>query len=103
MTVPSERNMSIKATEKLSKYIDLEIDIQMMLGMKTDVIPVIIGALGLGKYTNKIPGNINICKVQKIALLGTAYIRRQVLSINGTHSHDAQGTATVLGIIGLVN
>ncbi|XP_069997623.1 uncharacterized protein [Penaeus vannamei] len=87
MAVPSERNTSIKAIEKLSKYKDLEIEIQKMWSMKTEVIPVVIGALGLvkkglDKYSNKIPGNISICEVQKIALLGTANILRKVLSIN---------------------
>jgi hypothetical protein len=86
MAVPSERNTSVKLTEKLSKYKDLEIEICRMWGMKTCVIPVIIGALGLVKkglenYTNKIPGNIQLEELQKIALLGTAHILRRVLSI----------------------
>jgi hypothetical protein len=33
------------------------------------------------KYTDKIPGNINIREVQKIALLGTAHILQRVLLI----------------------
>ena len=50
------------------------------------MIPVIIGALGLVKkgldnYTDKIPGNIHLEELQKIALLGTAHILRRVLSI----------------------
>ena len=86
MAIPSERNTSVKVTEKLSKYKDLELDINRMWGMKTTTIPVVIGALGLvkkglEKYTDKIPGNINIHEVQKIALLGTAHILRRVLSI----------------------
>jgi hypothetical protein len=49
-------------------------------------MPVVIGALGLvkkgmEKYTDKIPGNINIHEIHKIALLGTAHILRRVLSI----------------------
>lgn len=44
-------------------------------GMKTEIIPVVIGALGLGKkglnkFTNKIPGKINIheqeCTIKKL-------------------------------------
>ena len=43
-----------------------------MWGLKTSTIPVIIGALGLikkgiDKYINKIPGNIKIVELQKIA------------------------------------
>ena len=86
MAIPSEHNTSVKVTEKLSKYKDLEIEINRMWGTKTTTIPVVIGALGLvkkglEKYTDNIPGNINIQEVQKIALLGTAHIIRRVLSI----------------------
>ena len=86
MTVPSDRNISIKAVEKLSKYKDLEMEIAKMWEMKTTTIPVVLGALGvikkdLEKYTSKIPGNIPIAELQKITLLGTAHILRKVLSI----------------------
>ena len=86
MSIPSDLNTSINVSEKLSKYKDLEIEINRMWGMKTEAIPVVIGALGLvkkglEKFTNKIPGNINIDEIQKIALLGTAHILRRVLSI----------------------
>ena len=86
MAVPSERNTSIKVVEKLSKYKDLEIEVTKMWGMKTQTVPVVIGALGLvkkglEKHTNKIPGNINLTEIQKIALLGSAHILRRVLSI----------------------
>ena len=46
MVVPSDRNTSVKVTEKLSKYKDLEIETNRMWGMRTETIPVIIGALG---------------------------------------------------------
>ena len=53
--------------------------------MKTQIVPVIIGALGvikkgIDKQICKIPGNINVTE-QKIALLGSAHILRKVLSI----------------------
>ena len=46
MAVPVERNTSVKMVEKLSKYRDLEIEISRMCGLKTETVPVVIGALG---------------------------------------------------------
>ena len=86
MAVPAERNTSAKMVEKLSKYKDLKIKISRMLGLKTETVPVVIGALGLvkkglEKYVERIPANTNIEDLQKISLLGTAHILREVLSI----------------------
>ena len=87
MTVPSERNVTIKEVEKLSKYKDLEIEVTRMWGMKTTTIPVVIGALGLikkglEKRIDQIPGSSTIHELQKIVLLGSAHIIRKTLSIN---------------------
>lgn len=86
MSIPTERNTSLKTMEKLTKYKDLEIEIEKTWGMKTTTVPVIIGALGLVKkgtenYIGKIPGNIRITELQKTVLLGTAHILRRTLSI----------------------
>jgi len=86
MSVPMEKNISIKTTEKLSKYKDLEIEIERMWNLKTSTVLVIIGALGLIKkgienFLGKIPGNVKILELQKIVLLGTAHILRRTLSI----------------------
>ena len=86
MAVPSDRNTFVKVTEKLSKYKDLEIETSRMWGMRTETIPVIIGALGaikkgLEAYLGRIPGQLSISELQKITLLGTAHILRRVLSI----------------------
>ena len=57
-----------------------------MWHMKTAIVPVIIGALGLIKKrmndnVSKIPGRVSIEEIQKIVLLGTSHILRRALSI----------------------
>ena len=86
MTIPLDTYTSVKTMEKLTKYKDLEIEVERMWGLKTTTVPVVMGALGTIKkdmenYTNKIPGNINIHELQKITLLSTAHLLRWVLSI----------------------
>ena len=85
-SIPSERNVSIKEVEKLSKYKDLEIEVTKMWEMKTSTVPIVVGALGLikrglEKCVSQIPGHIRIEELQKIALLGNAHILRKTLSI----------------------
>ena len=46
MTIPPDRNIALKEIEKGSKYKDLELEIQRMWQMKTEVIPVVVGVLG---------------------------------------------------------
>ena len=86
MAIPSDRNLSVKAAEKLFKYKDLEIEITKMWGLKTKTVPVVVGALGvlkepIEKHIDKIPRKINITELQKIALLVSSHILRKVLSI----------------------
>jgi hypothetical protein len=55
-----------------------------MWNVKTKVIPVIIGATGtisksFRKYVSNVPGNVEVKKLQKTAILGTAHIFRKVL------------------------
>ena len=57
MTIPLDTNTSVKTTEKLTKYKDLEIEVERMCGLKTTTVPVVMGALGTIKkvienYTN---------------------------------------------------
>ena len=49
MTMPSDRNLSLVEYEKVSKYKDLDIEIQKMWHLKATVIPLVIGALGMIK------------------------------------------------------
>jgi hypothetical protein len=55
-----------------------------MWNVKTNVIPVIIGATGtisksFRKYLSNIPGKHEIKELQKTAILGTAHTLRKVL------------------------
>ena len=73
-----------KEAEKILKYKDLTIEIQLTWNVKTKVIPVIIGATGtisktFRKYVNHIPGNQEVKELQKTAILGTAHILWKVL------------------------
>ena len=86
VSVPADKNITIKEFEKRSKYKDLEIEIQRMWKMNTEILPVVIGALGvitkdLEENLRKIPGGVRGKEIQKIALMGTAHILRKILSI----------------------
>ena len=41
VSIPSDKNTSVKIVEKLSKCNDLEIEIERMWGMKTTTVPVV--------------------------------------------------------------
>ena len=86
MTVPADRNIAQKEFEKLSKYKDLEIEIQKMWHLETSTVPVVVGALGMLKqgtneYIESIAGKPNLFEIQKIALTSTAHLLRKFLSI----------------------
>ena len=76
----------MKVIEKLSKYKDLEIETTRMWGMRTETVPIIVGALrlreGMDQNLGKILGASNINDLQKIILLGTAHILRRFLSVH---------------------
>ena len=86
MTVPPDRNIALKETEKKSKYKDLELEIQRMWHMKTVVIPVVVGALdtvkkGMVENIKKVSERATMTEIQKICMLGSARILRNVLSV----------------------
>ena len=77
MTVPSDRNIALKETEKKSKYKDLELEIQRMWQMKTEVIPVVVGALDTVKKDmveniKKVSEKASVTETQNICMLGSA-------------------------------
>ena len=75
MTIPLDTNASVKTMEKLNKYKDLEIKVERIRGLKTTIVPVVIGAPGTIKKEH------NIHELQKITLLSTAHLLSRVLSI----------------------
>jgi hypothetical protein len=84
VAIPGDRNVIKKEAEKILKYKDLTIEIQDMWNVKTNVIPVIIGATGtiskkFRKYLSNVPGIHEVKELQKTAILGTAHILRKVL------------------------
>ena len=84
VAISGDRNVIKKEAEKILKYKDLTIEIQRMWYVKTKVIPVIIVETGtisktFRKYVSNVPGNHEVKKVQKTAILGTANILRKVL------------------------
>ena len=86
LAIPTDGDTSVKATEKQSKYKDLEIDIERMWRMKAKTIPVVIGALGLKRkamdeYIQKTPGGVRIQELWNITLLRMSHILKKALSI----------------------
>ena len=84
VAISGDRNVIKKEAEKILKYKDLTIQMQLMWNVKTKVIPVKIGATGtisksFRKYVSNIPGKHEVKELQKTAILGTAHILRKVL------------------------
>ena len=87
ISIPSDRNTSLKIYEKISKYKDLEIEIEKTWKEKSKTIPIVIGALGVinkktEKYLELLPTKMHIEELQKITLLGTTNILRKALSMH---------------------
>ena len=67
MAIPSDYNIQKKATEKMSKYVDLQIECQRMWNKKVEEVAIIIGATGIVEkgiesYLHKISGKHNLYK-----------------------------------------
>ena len=87
-SIPADKHKhtSVKVVEKLSKYKDLEIEIERLWEMKTTTVLLVTGALGIIKegtqrFINKIPRHIRQQELQKTTLLGAAHILQRVLSM----------------------
>ena len=73
MVVPSDQNIKLKEFQKLSKYKDLEIEVNKMWKLKTKIILVVIGVLGMIKngtqnFIDQIPGKPSLPEMQKLYL-----------------------------------
>jgi hypothetical protein len=84
VAISGDRNVIKKEAVKILKYTDCNIEIHRMWNIKTNVIPVIIGATGtisksFRKYLSKIPGKHEIKELQETAILGTAHTLRKVM------------------------
>ena len=88
ITVPRDKNVKVKELEKITKYQDLRLQVQNLWNVKAAVVPVIVGALGtvceeLENHLKRIGIPIAIGCLQKITLLGTAFILRTIISESG--------------------
>ena len=77
-------NNNNKEKEKIDKYRDLARELRKLWKVKTRVVPIVIGALGtipkgLVGHLESLGVNLDLAKIQKTTLLGTARILRRVL------------------------
>jgi hypothetical protein len=84
VAISGDRNAVKKETEKILKDEGRTIETHRMWNVKTNAIPVIIGATGtisesFRKYLRNIPGKHEIKELQKTAIFGTAHVLRKVL------------------------
>ena len=66
MKIPGDKNVLVAEFEKLSKYKNLEIEVENLCCMKTVTIPVVIGTLdmikkGTEKHLVQILESPNLC------------------------------------------
>ena len=85
ITCPADGNVGRKHAEKLAKYGDLRVEVSRMWQCRTQMVPVVLGALvtvhaGIARWLDIIPGHHNLQHLQKAVLLGSARILRKVMS-----------------------
>ena len=80
-------NMSAKEFEKLSKYKDIQTEVERLQQLKTSIIQIIVDALGFvkmgaAKHLEMVHGKQNLAEIQKIVLTSTfGHILGKALSI----------------------
>ena len=85
ISCPADGNVGRKHAEKLAKYGDLRVEVSRMWQCRTQVVPVVLGALGtvhagIARWLDIIPGHHNLQHLQKAVLLGSARILLKVMS-----------------------
>ena len=87
MAIPEDGRVRAKEDEKyLEKYQDLVREVQKMWGVRTKVIPIVVGGLGtiplrLKENLKTIGVDTSIELIQRSVLLGSARILRKVLKM----------------------
>ena len=84
--VPLDHNIVLKEREKIEKYQKLAQEVRSTYKVKTEIIPIVVGALGmlptrLPEYVKKLGIPDVVGGLQKTALLGTQRILKNVLSL----------------------
>lgn len=83
-SVPFDRNVVQKEEEKLRKYDALAAQVRRQHRVRTDVVPIVVGALGvvskrLDRWLNRLGIGDVVGGLQTSAIIGTAAIVRKVL------------------------
>ena len=83
IAIPGDKNIITKEQEKIDKYQDLQTELGKLWKLKTEVVPVVVGALAttsqnLNIYIKKIDVPIVTSCLQKTVILGTAFILRML-------------------------
>jgi hypothetical protein len=85
-SVPMDQNVASKEQEKVEKYQALATEIRKMYGVRTEIVPIIIGALGT--IPKRLPGYLKdlgvpdmIGSMQISVLLSTTRILKNALSL----------------------
>ena len=86
MVIPEDERVRAKEDEKVEKYQDLAREVRKIWGVRTKVIPIVIGALGtiplrLKENLRTIGVDTSIELIQRSVLLGSARILRKVLEM----------------------
>ena len=88
IAVPRDENIKDKEQEKSDNYQPLREELEKLWGMKTKVVPVVVGWPGavtnkLHSWLSEIPGKVDEISLQKCVLLGACRILRRTLKLSG--------------------